>query len=93
MYRNFLRILYVSLDFFQIFKKIANIFYDFLKISLIFKVKIWILPKNHYLLLRNMGLVDPKIKKFCTLNCPPGSTGPRELMLNGLMGHLDPVPF
>ena len=61
MYRNFLRILYVSLDFFQILKKIANIFYDFLKISLFSKFGFWILPKNYYLVLVNKGLVDPKI--------------------------------
>ena len=51
------------------------------------------LPKNHYSLLRNVGLLDPKIKNSVPLSCVPGSSGPRELTLNGLMGHLDPVPF
>ena len=64
-----------------------------MKISLIFKVKKMDLPKNHIPLLRKMGLLDPKNKNSVPFYFPPGSSGPRELTLNGLMDHLDPVPF
>jgi len=76
MYRNSLHILYVSLDFFQIFKKIANIFFDFLKKGLIFKLKFWICLKNQYPLLRNMGLLDPKIKNSAPFFAPLGPLDP-----------------